>query len=142
MNLHLWAREGQIRCIPVIIGEVRGDCCPPMDLFGSEAMQLVQLIFPIESAHLTVSYLGDLGLLHFKDVCTLCFAASSIFHFICCSIVPCDILFRVFVLCTHLCFSTQLSFPELHFSILKGEPSWFYIIIYSYVYRLIVLIFF
>ncbi|PON77412.1 ATPase, V0 complex, subunit 116kDa [Trema orientale] len=42
-------------------------CCPPMDLFRSEAMQLVQLIIPIESAHLTVSYLGDLGLLQFKD---------------------------------------------------------------------------
>ncbi|EEF49468.1 V-type proton ATPase subunit a3 [Ricinus communis] len=43
-------------------------CCPPMDLFRSEAMQLVQLIIPIESAHLTVSYLGDLGLLQFKDL--------------------------------------------------------------------------
>ncbi|KAM1382129.1 hypothetical protein EV1_034095 [Malus domestica] len=45
-----------------------GECCPPMDLFRSEPMQLVQIIIPIESAHLTVSYLGDLGLLQFKDL--------------------------------------------------------------------------
>lgn len=51
------------------MGEIaRGGCCPPMDLFRSEPMQLIQLIIPIESAHLTVSYLGDLGLLQFKDV--------------------------------------------------------------------------
>ncbi|XP_008783594.1 V-type proton ATPase subunit a3-like [Phoenix dactylifera] len=43
-------------------------CCPPMDLLRSEPMQLVQIIIPIESAHLTVSYLGDLGLLQFKDL--------------------------------------------------------------------------
>nr|XP_010934090.1 V-type proton ATPase subunit a3 [Elaeis guineensis]XP_029123038.1 V-type proton ATPase subunit a3 [Elaeis guineensis] len=43
-------------------------CCPPMDLMRSEPMQLVQIIVPIESAHLTVSYLGDLGLLQFKDL--------------------------------------------------------------------------
>ncbi|GMI83579.1 vacuolar proton ATPase A3 [Hibiscus trionum] len=46
----------------------RGGCCPPMDLFRSEAMQLIQLIIPVESAHLTVSYLGDLGLIQFKDL--------------------------------------------------------------------------
>ncbi|KAL5788622.1 hypothetical protein ACOSP7_005571 [Xanthoceras sorbifolium] len=46
----------------------RGGCCPPMDLLRSEPMQLVQIIIPIESAHLTVSYLGDLGLLQFKDL--------------------------------------------------------------------------
>ncbi|CAI0437872.1 unnamed protein product [Linum tenue] len=45
-----------------------GGCCPPMDLFRSEEMHLVQLIIPIESAHLTVSYLGDLGLIQFKDL--------------------------------------------------------------------------
>ncbi|OVA20380.1 ATPase [Macleaya cordata] len=45
-----------------------GGCCPSMDLFRSEPMQLVQLIIPIESAHQTVSYLGDLGLLQFKDL--------------------------------------------------------------------------
>ncbi|XP_004507485.1 V-type proton ATPase subunit a2 [Cicer arietinum] len=51
------------------MGEIaRGGCCPPMDLFRSEPMQLIQLIIPIESAHLTVSYLGDLGLLQFKDL--------------------------------------------------------------------------
>ncbi|XP_021753540.1 V-type proton ATPase subunit a3-like [Chenopodium quinoa] len=43
-------------------------CCPPMDLMRSEEMQLVQLIIPLESSHLTVSYLGDLGLLQFKDL--------------------------------------------------------------------------
>ncbi|PIA55932.1 hypothetical protein AQUCO_00700328v1 [Aquilegia coerulea] len=50
------------------MGSVEGGCCPPMDLFRSEPMQLVQIIIPIESAHLTVSYLGELGLLQFKDL--------------------------------------------------------------------------
>ncbi|XP_010531458.1 PREDICTED: V-type proton ATPase subunit a2 [Tarenaya hassleriana] len=51
------------------MGESRGGgCCPPMDLMRSEPMQLVQLIIPVESAHLTVSYLGDLGLVQFKDL--------------------------------------------------------------------------
>ncbi|KAK9286858.1 hypothetical protein L1049_015264 [Liquidambar formosana] len=50
------------------MGEARGGCCPPMDLFRSEPMQLVQLIIPIESSHLTVSYLGDVGLIQFKDL--------------------------------------------------------------------------
>ncbi|KAJ3682630.1 hypothetical protein LUZ60_015203 [Juncus effusus] len=45
-----------------------GGCCPTMDLMRSEEMQLVQIIIPIESSHLTVSYLGDLGLLQFKDL--------------------------------------------------------------------------
>ncbi|XP_066396163.1 V-type proton ATPase subunit a3-like [Miscanthus floridulus] len=45
-----------------------GGCCPSMDLMRSDAMQLVQVIIPAESAHLTVSYLGDLGLLQFKDL--------------------------------------------------------------------------
>ncbi|KAG6410823.1 hypothetical protein SASPL_128892 [Salvia splendens] len=49
------------------MGEREGGCCPPMDLMRSEPMQLVQLIIPIESAHLAVSYLGDLGLIQFKD---------------------------------------------------------------------------
>jgi len=43
-----------------------------MDLMRSEAMQLVQVIIPAESAHLTVSYLGDLGLIQFKDVRPAC----------------------------------------------------------------------
>lgn len=43
-------------------------CCPTMDLLRSEPMQLVQLIIPMESAHRTISYLGDLGLFQFKDV--------------------------------------------------------------------------
>ncbi|XP_041998113.1 V-type proton ATPase subunit a3-like [Salvia splendens] len=50
------------------MGEREGGCCPPMDLIRSEPMQLVQLIIPIESAHLAVSYLGDLGLIQFKDL--------------------------------------------------------------------------
>ncbi|KAH7686954.1 V-type H+-transporting ATPase subunit a protein [Dioscorea alata] len=45
-----------------------GGCCPAMDLMRSEEMQLVQLIIPMESAHRTVSYLGDLGFLQFKDL--------------------------------------------------------------------------
>ncbi|KAF3327107.1 V-type proton ATPase subunit a3-like protein [Carex littledalei] len=48
---------------------MRGEgCCPTMDLLRSEEMQLVQIIIPIESSHLTLSYLGDLGLLQFKDL--------------------------------------------------------------------------
>ncbi|GER42280.1 v-type proton ATPase 116 kDa subunit a isoform [Striga asiatica] len=50
------------------MGDRRRGCCPPMDLMRSEPMQLVQLIIPIESAHLAVSYLGDLGLIQFKDL--------------------------------------------------------------------------
>ncbi|KAL1563963.1 V-type proton ATPase subunit a3 [Salvia divinorum] len=50
------------------MGERGGGCCPSMDLMRSEPMQLVQLIIPIESAHLAVSYLGDLGLIQFKDL--------------------------------------------------------------------------
>ncbi|XP_042065021.1 V-type proton ATPase subunit a3-like isoform X1 [Salvia splendens] len=50
------------------MGERGRGCCPSMDLMRSEPMQLVQLIIPIESAHLAVSYLGDLGLIQFKDL--------------------------------------------------------------------------
>ncbi|XVF36022.1 hypothetical protein REPUB_Repub19eG0022400 [Reevesia pubescens] len=39
-----------------------------VDLLRSEPMQLVQLIIPNESAHCTISYLGDLGLFQFKDL--------------------------------------------------------------------------
>lgn len=39
-----------------------------MDLFRSEEMSLVQLIIPAESAHDTVTYLAELGLIQFKDV--------------------------------------------------------------------------
>ncbi|KAL3515125.1 hypothetical protein ACH5RR_022027 [Cinchona calisaya] len=49
------------------MGERRG-CCPPMDLMRSEPMQLVQLIIPVESAHLAIDYLGELGLVQFKDL--------------------------------------------------------------------------
>ncbi|GMY28331.1 V-type proton ATPase subunit a3-like isoform X2 [Fagus crenata] len=47
-----------------------GGCCESatMDLLRSEPMQLAQLIIPIESAHRTISYLGDLGLFQFKDL--------------------------------------------------------------------------
>ncbi|XXG54968.1 hypothetical protein AAC387_Pa03g2721 [Persea americana] len=41
---------------------------PPMDLLRSEKMSSVQLIIPVESAQLAVSYLGDLGLLQFIDL--------------------------------------------------------------------------
>ncbi|CAI9116848.1 OLC1v1018113C1 [Oldenlandia corymbosa var. corymbosa] len=41
-----------------------------MDLLRSEAMQLARLIIPMESAHRTISYLGDLGLFQFKDLNT------------------------------------------------------------------------
>ena len=47
-----------------------------MDLFRSEEMSLVQLIIPAESAHDTITYLAELGLLQFKDVsaprCLVC----------------------------------------------------------------------
>lgn len=43
-------------------------CFPTMDLLRSEPMQLVQLIIPIESAHRSISYIGDLALFQFKDV--------------------------------------------------------------------------
>ncbi|MCO5559803.1 hypothetical protein L7F22_013407 [Adiantum nelumboides] len=39
-----------------------------MDLFRSEEMNLAQLIIPVESAHHTMTYLGDLGLFQFKDL--------------------------------------------------------------------------
>ncbi|KAH6814075.1 vacuolar proton ATPase A1 [Perilla frutescens var. frutescens] len=41
---------------------------PSMDLMRSEKMMLVQLIFPVESAHRAVSYLGQLGLMQFRDL--------------------------------------------------------------------------
>lgn len=43
-------------------------CWPTMDLMRSEEMQLVQLIIPIESAHRTISKLGDLSLFQFRDL--------------------------------------------------------------------------
>ena len=43
-------------------------CCPQMDLLRSEEMNLVHLIIPVESAHDSISYLGQLGLLQFKDL--------------------------------------------------------------------------
>ncbi|CAI9778811.1 unnamed protein product [Fraxinus pennsylvanica] len=44
------------------------DNLPPMDLMRSEKMTFVQLIIPVESAHRAVSYLGQLGLLQFRDL--------------------------------------------------------------------------
>ncbi|XWS52726.1 hypothetical protein CRYUN_Cryun11dG0095100 [Craigia yunnanensis] len=44
------------------------DRLPPMDLMRSEKMTLVQLIIPVESAHRAISYLGELGLLQFRDL--------------------------------------------------------------------------
>jgi hypothetical protein len=46
-----------------------------MDLLRSEPMQLILLIIPIESAHRSISYLGDLGLFQFKDV--MCHSISN-----------------------------------------------------------------
>ncbi|XP_057435012.1 V-type proton ATPase subunit a3-like [Lotus japonicus] len=43
-------------------------CLPAMDLLRSEPMQLVQLIIPIEAAHRSISYLGELGLFQFRDM--------------------------------------------------------------------------
>ncbi|XP_076894621.1 V-type proton ATPase subunit a3-like [Bidens hawaiensis] len=48
-----------------------------MDLFRSEPMQLLQLIIPIESARLTASYLGDIGLIQFNSKTLLCDLVSS-----------------------------------------------------------------
>ncbi|KAJ0087270.1 hypothetical protein Patl1_09235 [Pistacia atlantica] len=47
---------------------VVGECWPTMDLLRSEPMQLVQLIIPIESAHRSITYLGELGQFQFKDL--------------------------------------------------------------------------
>jgi hypothetical protein len=47
------------------------DRLPPMDHLRSEKMCFVQLIIPAESARVAVTYLGELGLLQFKDVSTL-----------------------------------------------------------------------
>lgn len=44
------------------------DNLPAMDLMRSEKMTFVQLIIPVESAHRAISYLGELGLLQFRDV--------------------------------------------------------------------------
>lgn len=44
------------------------DNLPPMDLMRSETMTFVQLIIPVESAHRAISYLGQLGLLQFRDL--------------------------------------------------------------------------
>ena len=56
------------------MGERRGGgggwASATMDLLRSEPMQLAQLIIPVESAHRTISYLGDLVLFQFKDVST------------------------------------------------------------------------
>ncbi|CAI9105180.1 OLC1v1004044C3 [Oldenlandia corymbosa var. corymbosa] len=41
---------------------------PQMDLMRSERMTFVQLIIPVESAHRAISYLGQLGLLQFRDL--------------------------------------------------------------------------
>ncbi|XP_075489997.1 V-type proton ATPase subunit a1-like isoform X1 [Primulina tabacum] len=44
------------------------DNLPTMDLMRSEQMTYVQLIIPVESAHRAISYLGQLGLLQFRDL--------------------------------------------------------------------------
>lgn len=54
-----------------------------MDLFRSEEMSLVQLIIPAESAHDTVTYLAELGLLQFKDVSARSPLPSLLSHLFC-----------------------------------------------------------
>ncbi|KAJ8768707.1 hypothetical protein K2173_023611 [Erythroxylum novogranatense] len=44
------------------------DNLPPMNLMRSEEMSLVQLIIPAETAHRAISYLGELGVLQFRDL--------------------------------------------------------------------------
>ncbi|KAL7248257.1 hypothetical protein ACSBR2_003048 [Camellia fascicularis] len=44
------------------------DNLPAMDLMRSEKMTFVQLIVPAESSHRAVSYLGELGLLQFREL--------------------------------------------------------------------------
>ncbi|XP_021717099.1 V-type proton ATPase subunit a1-like isoform X2 [Chenopodium quinoa] len=44
------------------------DNLPAMDLMRSEKMTCVQLIIPVESAHRAISYLGELGLLQFREL--------------------------------------------------------------------------
>ncbi|OWM68865.1 hypothetical protein CDL15_Pgr025052 [Punica granatum] len=44
------------------------DNLPAMDLMRSEKMSYIQLIMPVESAHRAISYLGELGLLQFRDL--------------------------------------------------------------------------
>lgn len=44
------------------------DRLPPMDHMRSEKMCFVQLIIPAESSRVAVTYLGELGLLQFKDL--------------------------------------------------------------------------
>ncbi|KAL8143822.1 hypothetical protein V2J09_016854, partial [Rumex salicifolius] len=65
---HLTRRRERDRGTEPMAEEGGGGCLPAMDLMRSEAMQLVQLIIPIESAHQTISYLGELGLIQFKDL--------------------------------------------------------------------------
>ncbi|XP_021776119.1 V-type proton ATPase subunit a1-like [Chenopodium quinoa] len=44
------------------------DNLPAIDLMRSEKMTFVQLIIPVESAHRAISYLGELGLLQFREL--------------------------------------------------------------------------
>ncbi|WZZ40818.1 hypothetical protein YC2023_037077 [Brassica napus] len=57
------------------------DKLPQMDLMRSEKMTLVQLIIPVESAHRSVTYLGELGLLQFRDVSVVVDLRSAFFSF-------------------------------------------------------------
>ncbi|XP_024530911.1 V-type proton ATPase subunit a3 [Selaginella moellendorffii] len=41
---------------------------PPLFLLRSEDMSLVRMVIPVESAHDTVAYLGQLGMLQFRDL--------------------------------------------------------------------------
>ncbi|KAK8968883.1 Vacuolar proton ATPase a1 [Platanthera guangdongensis] len=44
------------------------DELPPMEFLRSEKMSFMQLIIPVESAQRAISYLGELGLVQFKDL--------------------------------------------------------------------------
>lgn len=59
---------------------------PSMDLMRSEKMTFVQIIIPAESAHRIITYLGQLGLLQFRDVISLsdpyAFLFSRLFIFV------------------------------------------------------------
>ena len=52
-----------------------------MDLMRSEKMAFVQLIIPVESAHRAISYLGELGLLQFREVSMFSFSSRNIIFF-------------------------------------------------------------
>lgn len=64
--------------------------------FRSEEMSLIQLYIPAEVAQPTVSELGELGLVQFRDVCTLSNDTTLFFFFsLCCPILTPSFLFVI-----------------------------------------------